>query len=114
MLTKYLPLALLCAILCLAPGAAEAQQVNLEVSTYQVCTYSNYGDCLKYADMITIKSLSEAISITAIKANDGECAMQPKPMPIALAAGKTIELEGCDGVKKVVIETDKGPFSKQF
>jgi hypothetical protein len=35
-------------------------------------------------------------------------------MPIAVAAGKTVELEGCDGVKKVVIETDKGSFSKQF
>ena len=109
---KYL--APLCALACLAPSLAKAQQVNLEVTTYQVCTYSNYGDCLKYADMITIKSPSEAISITAIKANDGSCEIKSKPMPIAVSAGKTVELEGCDGVKKIVIETDKGPFSKQF
>ena len=111
---QLLSLALFCVAASFAPDLALAQQANLEVSTYQVCVYANYGDCLTYADMITIKSLGDAVSITSIKANDGSCEIKPKPMPIALGAGKTVELEGCDGVKKVAIETDKGPFNKQF
>ena len=114
MLNRFYIALAICALGFFVPGLAEAQQANLEVSIYQVCVYANYGDCLTYADMINIKSLSEAVSITAIKANGGACETKPKPMPIALAAGKTVELEGCDGVKAIEITTDKGPFSKQF
>lgn len=95
---------------CLAVKSV-AEDAPLLVRLEKECAFSLHGQCMTWADRLSIASKSNELTITKIEANRGNCEVGGAPFPITLRFGdRTYYYLGCSPLE-VTLHTDKGAWT---